>query len=54
MILQRRIWRVVYGETPLYLTYEEYDELKRLALDDPVAAAAKARQYLDREVEATP
>jgi hypothetical protein len=46
-----RIWRVTYEGEPFHLTVEEYDELRRLADDDPVRADQLSREYLAREID---
>jgi hypothetical protein len=41
-----RRWLVKWHDLTMSLTDEEYSELKRVALDDPVEADRLAREYL--------
>lgn len=45
-----RIWRVEFEPFGLlHLTFEEYDELKKMVAVDDVAALKKAKEYMARE-----
>lgn len=46
----RKSWTVYWHDQPFEVSDEEYTELRKLAIDDPVEANKKAKVYFKREL----